>query len=460
MLKIGTQRNGSRFELPHAALVQTFAILAIRGAGKTCAATVIAEEMYKASLPWICLDPVGVWWGLRASPDGEGKGIPVVIFGGQHADLPLTGGGKKIADALMSEPICAVLDVSQESKRFWHTFLTDFCLRLMELNPDVPRHIFIEEAPEFVPQRTRVDLTARCKEAVERLVRLGRNRGYGCTLISQRPATVDKDVLSQCENIFAMRTVGPHDRSALKEWMEGKQLDALNKGAAEHFLNELPSLSNGTAYFWSPHWLKILTRVTFRRRETFHPGETREIGKAVQSVRLADVGGFVERLKPALMAIEQPKSKRRTDNVWEPSPKPVHMPDNPETLRRVAELEQRLSEESRLRHQADQKIEKLRQFLKPQYDALSSLFSEIGQAGGNSHDMIDRSVYEPWLQKASRTGCRRLLETLLDRPQLTKAQLSTLSGTPQNSTFRAYVAWLKRNGLVDVEGDMVKLRMV
>src|SRR5204863_3363346 len=128
--------------------------------------------------------------------------------------------GAKIAEALASENIFAVIDVSMESKHTWRQFLTEFSLGLMQLNPESPRHLFIEEAPEFVPQRTKVALTAQCKEAVERLVRLGRNRGYGCTLLSQRPATVDKDVLSQCENLFVLRTVGPHDRKALEEWIE------------------------------------------------------------------------------------------------------------------------------------------------------------------------------------------------------------------------------------------------
>ena len=449
MLKIGTKRNGTPLALPMDAQVQTFAILAIRGAGKTCAATVIAEEMLKADLPWICLDPVGVWWGLRTSPDGEGRGLPVVIFGGQHADLPLAAGGKKIADALLSEPICAVLDVSQESKRFWHTFLTDFCLRLMELNPDAPRHIFIEEAPEFVPQRTRVDLTARCKEAVERLIRLGRNRGYGCTLISQRPATVDKDVLSQCENLFVMRTVGPHDRKALMEWIVNK-----NVAATEEMLAELSQLPNGSAYFWSPHWMRTFTRVMFRRRETYHPGETRQIGKAAMAVRLSDVGKFVDRLRPTLAVKEQVRRiiDREPPNAFGSIQDAV---DNP-MLERINILESQLGEALAKWRDVDRRLAKVREMLRPQYETLSVLFSEVVQNGG---DIIDQSIYGPWLQKAGQRGCRRMLEILIQRRQLTKNQLGTLAGVASTkSTFRAYMAWLRANGLIETDGETVRLK--
>ncbi len=50
-------------ELPLAAVVQTFAVLAKRGAGKTYAILVMVEEMLKAGLQVVVADPVGVTWG-------------------------------------------------------------------------------------------------------------------------------------------------------------------------------------------------------------------------------------------------------------------------------------------------------------------------------------------------------------------------------------------------------------
>lgn len=60
-LEIGTLDSGTRFDLPIDFVVHTLAIIGIRGAGKTVAATVIAEEMCEAGLPWVAIDPVGVW---------------------------------------------------------------------------------------------------------------------------------------------------------------------------------------------------------------------------------------------------------------------------------------------------------------------------------------------------------------------------------------------------------------
>lgn len=56
--------------LPRDAATQTFALLARRGAGKTHAASVIAEEMLEAGFCIIWLDPIGVAWGLRQFVDG------------------------------------------------------------------------------------------------------------------------------------------------------------------------------------------------------------------------------------------------------------------------------------------------------------------------------------------------------------------------------------------------------
>ena len=99
-LEIGTLESGRKFVLPLEFLLHTLAIIGIRGSGKTVAATVIAEEMCEAGLLFAAIDPVSVWWGLRVNPDGSPGGYPVVIIGGQHADIPLEkDSGARIADA-------------------------------------------------------------------------------------------------------------------------------------------------------------------------------------------------------------------------------------------------------------------------------------------------------------------------------------------------------------------------
>lgn len=77
---------GAGFALPLEAVTETFAILAKRGAGKTNTAVVVVEELLAHGQQAMVVDPVGVWFGLPAP--GTGPGLPVVIIGGEHADLP------------------------------------------------------------------------------------------------------------------------------------------------------------------------------------------------------------------------------------------------------------------------------------------------------------------------------------------------------------------------------------
>jgi uncharacterized protein len=100
--------------LPLDAITETFAILAKRGAGKSNAAVVMAEEMYDAGLPWVAIDPKGDWWGVRAAGDGKNPGLEVVVFGGQHGDVPLEPtAGRLVADLIVESRITCVLDVSE-----------------------------------------------------------------------------------------------------------------------------------------------------------------------------------------------------------------------------------------------------------------------------------------------------------------------------------------------------------
>ena len=76
----------------------------MRGSGKTTTGVVLTEEMVKPGLPVVVFDPVGVWWGLRASADGKGIGLPVLIAGGYQGDVPLAAeAGDALARLVVEE---------------------------------------------------------------------------------------------------------------------------------------------------------------------------------------------------------------------------------------------------------------------------------------------------------------------------------------------------------------------
>lgn len=290
--------------MPTTAATKAFALLAKRGAGKSYTGAVMAEEFAKAGVPFVVFDPIDVWWGLRLAADGKGKGLPVVVFGLQHADIQLERGmGKKIARAVVEENISCVISTFGMPKTAMREIVADFAEELLNIN-NTPRHIFIEEAHEFVPQRVSGAM-GRCFAAVEALLVMGRNRGIGVTLINQRAATINKDLLTQVDTLVALRSVGPQDRKALKEWVEFHSAE----GDLDKFLNSLPSLPTGEAWVWSPEFLEVFERVKIRKRETFHP-DREKLGMTFKmpEIKQGDIQTFIEKFsKPKSVPIATTK---------------------------------------------------------------------------------------------------------------------------------------------------------
>lgn len=302
------------FTLPSDAVTQTFGVLAVRGAGKSNLGAAMAEEMYKAKLPFVVVDPVGSWTGLRSNADGKKPGLQIPIFGGRRGDVPLErAAGSLIADLVVDNRMTCVLDVSEFSEGDKIRFLIDFAERLYRRNTE-PLHLFLEEADDYCPQRPMRE-QARLLRAWENIVRRGRARGLGMTMITQRSAALNKNVLTQIETLFVLRTTSPQDRNAIEAWVA-------YQGGALDMLKTLPTLAAGEAWVWSPSWLGIFKRVKIRRRWTFDSGATpKEANGKRVPITLAGIDlGAIQ--KEMAATIERAKA------------------DDPKALRaRIAELE-------------------------------------------------------------------------------------------------------------------------
>jgi hypothetical protein len=100
-------------ELPIGWATQTVGILAKKGAGKSNAAVVMAEELYDTGVAWVAIDPKGDWYGIRSAGDGKAPGLPIPVFGGRHGDIPLEAtAGALIADIVNEKGLTCVLDPS------------------------------------------------------------------------------------------------------------------------------------------------------------------------------------------------------------------------------------------------------------------------------------------------------------------------------------------------------------
>lgn len=273
-------RVSTDLALPSDAVTQTFGILARKGAGKTYTALVMGEEMIKAGLPVVIMDSLGACWGLRVSADGTGPGLPVTILGGEHGDIPLEPtAGKIVADIIVDHPGAFILDMSAfESNAAQDRFVTEFAERIYRAKATrrEPLHLIIDEADSFAPQSP-MPGQQRMLGAFEAIVRRGRIRGLGVTLVTQRPAVLNKNVLTQCECLITLQMTSPQDRRAIDEWVKGNG----TKEERDELLGSLASLDRGDAWFWSPAWLRVFKRIHVRQRDTWDSSKTPEPGDAV-----------------------------------------------------------------------------------------------------------------------------------------------------------------------------------
>lgn len=80
-----------------------------------------------------------------------------------------------------------------------------------------PIALFCDEAHLYIPERTSSESADEISVGIfERIAKEGRKYGVGLVVISQRPSEVNRTVLSQCNNVIAMRLTNGDDQSVIK----------------------------------------------------------------------------------------------------------------------------------------------------------------------------------------------------------------------------------------------------
>jgi hypothetical protein len=255
--------------LPPSALDEQLAIVGTSGSGKTYAAKGLIERVMASGGRICVVDPLGVWWGLARGADGAAPPFPVAVFGGAHADVPLDPSmGAALGRLVGTQPMACVVDVSGfGSAAALRAFMTAFTEALYAANTE-PLHLVLDEADLWAPQRTQpdgLDLLGR----VEEIVRRGRVRGFVPWLITQRPAVLHKDVLSQGDILVSMKLTSSQDRAAIGRWIEGQA----DRTEGRRILAALPQLRRGQGWVWAPGE-GVLARVAFPRILTLDSSQT------------------------------------------------------------------------------------------------------------------------------------------------------------------------------------------
>jgi hypothetical protein len=103
-------------------------------------------------------------------------------------------------------------------------------------------------------------------------------------MITQRPAVIHKNVLTQANALIALRLTSPQDRAALKAWIEG-QAD-VEKG--REVIAGLPKLQRGQGWVWAPEIDKLFV-MKFPPIRTFDSSRAPDYDEEAPDVSLGSV---------------------------------------------------------------------------------------------------------------------------------------------------------------------------
>lgn len=350
-------------QLDETAATQTFGIVARKEGGKTYLASKLVEELCRLQCPVVVIDPVGNWWGLTVAANGEDPGLSFVVLGGERGDVELSPeGGAVVAELVIARNLNVVIDVSSFSKTSMRRFVADFCERFFEKSKTKrqARMVVFEEAQRFAPQQFKGQ--ERMLGAVEDIVRLGRNYGLGCMLISQRPQSVNKEVLSQVECLFVGQLNESHARKALLAWIVEKDEDLKTR------LDELTTLERGQFFCWSPSWLRTFQKVRILPKWTFDASRTPRIGESSSQVE-PPLGRLstdeLETLRAAMQEPVPPGGKEKSKDTS----------DHERSLR--LESERQVSSLRQLVLMRDEQLAKVRAGFKVLFDQLNAIAREL-----------------------------------------------------------------------------------
>lgn len=455
-------------ELPLDFVTSTQAILAIKGAGKSYCASVQAEQLLKHNQQVIVIDPTGAWWGLRSSASGKGSGFPIAVFGGDHADVPLErSAGEAIAEAVVAEGFSAVLDLSHFRKGELRRFMADFLETLFRKNRDA-MHLFIDEADMFAPQQANGEV-ARVLGAMEDIVRRGRIRGVGCTMITQRPAVLNKNVMTQADMLTCLRMSHQLDLKAIGDWVavhaDVSQWKTMQKA--------LPNLPTGTAWFWNPA-AELFMEAKINKRKTFDSGATPKAGqRRIEPRKLAKID--VKKLGEAIAAsVERAKEndpdalRRRIQELEarleggddEPRTVQVEVPVMDEHLQRDLRYLQGCIES--IRNDTDEVYKRLGEFVDAAEKHLAKVTPTAEERRAVSASRVAADIGSERAAAPTpkaRSGKGRMMNALASSgsplPRDVLAIWSLMS--PSSGTFTKYLSELKRDGILTVEGSLIHL---
>ena len=252
-----TTEPGSPVELPVVdVLTGRSFITGKSGSGKSNTASVVIENLLDNGFPVMIVDTDGEYYGLKeeyeilhAGADDECD----IVVSPEHAE--------KLANLALEENVPIILDVSgylEEDTA--NELLLEVVKQLFakEKRLKKPFLLVVEECHEYIPEGGGMDETGKM---LIKVGKRGRKHGLGIVGISQRPADVKKDFITQCDWLCWHRLTWDNDTKVVGRILGSKYASAVE------------DLGDGEAFLMTD-WDESIRRIQFHRKQTFDAGAT------------------------------------------------------------------------------------------------------------------------------------------------------------------------------------------
>ncbi|WP_226021298.1 ATP-binding protein [Halomicrobium salinisoli] len=300
------------------------------GSGKSNTASVIAEKLLDNGFGVLVVDIDGEYYGLKEEYEILHVGAD------EECDIQVTvEHAEKIASLALEENVPIILDVS--------SFLD--MDEAEELLTEVARHLFakakkekqpylllVEECHEWMPEKGSM---GEVGQMLIKIGKRGRKHGLGMVGISQRPADVKKDYITQCDWLVWHRLTWNNDTKVVGRIIDNEYADAVE------------DLNDGEAFLMTD-WSEQIRRVQFHRKQTFDAGAT----PGLEDFERPELKSVSEDLVSELTEISEAEEERE-DRIKELR----EILD--EKNSRIAELEKELQDARDLSRMAEQFTEAL-----------------------------------------------------------------------------------------------------
>jgi len=226
------------------------------GSGKSNTASVVIEKLLDGGYPCLIVDSDGEYYGLKeeyeilhAGADDECD----IQVSAEHAE--------KLAALALEENVPIILDVSgylDEDEASELIRKTARQLFAKEKKLKKPFLMLVEECHEYIPEGAGMDKTGK---TLIKIGKRGRKHGLGIVGISQRPADVKKDFITQCDWLCWHRLTWDNDTKVVSRILGSEYGDAIE------------DMGDGEAFLMTD-WAESIRRVQFHRKQTFDAGAT------------------------------------------------------------------------------------------------------------------------------------------------------------------------------------------